>query len=136
MRSIITQSVVLPAPADILYKIYMNSELHSGVTGGPAEVYPEPGGRFKAFDGALSGTILHLVKSKLVVQTWRSVSFHNDDPDTTLILSFSTEGSQGRIDMVHLDVPAHDYKGVKNGWTTYYWNPWRAFLSKKEIVHS
>ena len=104
MRSIITQSVVLPAPGEILYKIYMNSELHAGVTGGSAEVHPEPGGKFKAFDGALTGKILHLVKSKLVVQTWRSVSFLDNDPDTTLILSFSTEGKNGRIDMVHLNV--------------------------------
>ena len=134
MRSIITQSVVLPAPADILYKIYMNSELHAGFTGGGAEIHPEPGGKFKAFDGALTGKIIQVVKSKLVVQSWRSVSFLDNDPDTTLILAFSTEGTNGRIDLVHLDVPAHDYRGVKNGWTTYYWNPWRAFLTEQVVV--
>ncbi len=131
MRSIITQSIVLPAPADILYKIYMNSELHAGFTGGPAEVHPEPGGLFTAFDGALTGKILHLVKSKLIVQSWRSVSFRDDDPDTTLILTFSSEGAKGRIDMVHLDVPAHDFKSIKKGWRTYYWNPLLSYLTEK-----
>ena len=128
MRSVITQSIVLPAPPEILYKMYINAELHAAITGGAAEVHPEPGGLFKAFDGALTGRILHLVKSKLIVQTWRSVSFKDDDPDTTLILTFSREGDKGRIDMVHLDVPPHDYNGVKKGWNTYYWQPWRASI--------
>ena len=126
MRNVITQSVVLPAPADILYKMYVNSEMHSAITGGSAEVHAEPGGTFTAFDGMLSGTILHVVKSKLVVQTWRSESFRASDPDTTLILNFSSEGeNRGRIDMVHLDVPSKVYDRIKQGWKTHYWNPWR-----------
>ena len=34
----------------------------------------------------------------------------------------------GRIDLVHANVPAHDYAGVKTGWTRYYWQPWKAYL--------
>ena len=134
MRSLITQSIVLPAPAEILYKIYVNSELHAAFTGDPAEIHPEPGGKFTAFNGALNGRIIHVVKSRLVVQTWRSISFNSDDPDTTLILNFSDEGENGRIDMVHMDVPGHEYKGVKKGWSTFYWNPLKAYLSVRPVV--
>lgn len=130
MRNFITQSVTLPAPADILYKMYVNSELHAAITGGQAEVHAEPGGNFTAFDGTLTGTILHVVKSKLIVQTWRSASFKENDPDTTLILNFSTIGGKGRIDMVHLDVPAHGYNRIKDGWHTFYWQPWRDCIGK------
>ncbi len=93
-------------------------------------MHPEPGGSFTAFDGTLTGTILHVVQSKLIVQTWRSATFKENDPDTTLILNFSTVGGKGRIDMVHLDVPAEDYIRIKNGWNTYYWQPWRDSIGK------
>ena len=80
------------------------------------------------FNGALSGTILATVRPKLIVQSWRSTSFKGDDPDSTLILSFSSVGDDGRIDLVHLDVPDHDYEGVNKGWEKYYWTPWRNYL--------
>ena len=79
----------------------------------------------------LSGTILATVPGRLIVQSWRSVKFHDSDPDSTLILTFSPSGSndnQGQIDLVHLDVPAHDFEGVSEGWETHYWRPWRQYL--------
>jgi hypothetical protein len=84
----------------------------------------EVGAEFRAFGGQLSGTIVTLVRPRLIVQSWRSTKFHADDPDSTLILMFSPEGSdaaQGRIDLVHLDVPDHDFEDVTEGWPKYYW---------------
>jgi hypothetical protein len=48
---------------------------------------------------------------------------------STLILAFTPEGTNGRIDLVHLDVPAHNYHGVVEGWETHYWGPWRRYLA-------
>jgi len=62
------------------------------------------------------------------VQSWRSVNFQEDDPDSTLILQFTTVGDEGQIDMIHVDVPQQDYDGVTNGWEKFYWTPWRAYL--------
>jgi len=52
------------------------------------------------------------------------------DLDSTLILSFQPEGANGRIDLVHLDVPDHDYNGVVEGWEKFYWTPWRSLLAR------
>jgi hypothetical protein len=46
-----------------------------------------------------------------------------------LILAFTPEGTNGRIDLVHLDVPAHNYQNVVEGWETHYWAPWRRYLA-------
>jgi hypothetical protein len=48
---------------------------------------------------------------------------------STLFLSFTSDGDEGRIDLVHLDVPDQDYDGVDQGWEQYYWTPWRAYLA-------
>ena len=56
------------------------------------------------------------------------MNFHKTDPDSILVISFSQEGKQGRIDLVHINVPAQDHVGVKNGWITYYWKPLAKYL--------
>ena len=129
MRSVITQSVLLPATATTLFEMYLDPSRHAAITGAPVVIGAAPGDEFSAFGGALSGTMLATVHSELIIQSWRSTAFQEVDPDSTLILSFHPEGDRGRIDLVHLDVPDHDYDGVSAGWPTHYWAPWREYLS-------
>ena len=129
MRSTIFKTVVLPASADTLYNMYMDSEIHGSFTGVPAKISDEPGSAFEAFGGLLLGTMLQVVKSRLIVQSWRSVNFAEDDPDSTLIISFTPEDDgECRIDLVHLDVPEEDFQGVSGGWESRYFTPWLSYL--------
>ena len=117
MRSVIYKSVILPASADALYDMYMNAETHAAITGAPAVVSDDAGSAFEAFGGLLSGSMLQVIKSRMIVQSWRSVNFADDDRDSTLILTFTPEeDGAGQIDLVHLDVPENDFQGVSGGW--------------------
>jgi activator of HSP90 ATPase len=129
MRNVIRQTVVLPASAETLFDMYLDPAAHQAITGAPVDIGDERGSEFKAFDGALTGTILEVLKPRLIIQSWRSKVFKAEDPDSTLILSFTPESDEGRIDLIHLDVPGHDYDGVTQGWEKYYWAPWRAYLA-------
>ena len=129
MRNVIRQSVVLPASDEKLFEMYMNPSIHQAITGAPVEIGDKKGSEFKAFDGALTGMILEVIKPRLIIKSWRSVNFMVEDPDSTLILFFTSEGGEGRIDLVHLDVPDQDYDGVNQGWEKYYWTPWRTYLA-------
>jgi activator of HSP90 ATPase len=128
MRSLIKDSIVLPAPTEVLYATYLDATKHAEITGAPVTISPESGSLFSAFNGSISGTMLAAIPSNLVIQSWRSINFGQDDPDSTLILSFVPEGKNGRIELVHIDVPAVDYQGVSEGWEKYYWEPWRRYL--------
>ena len=129
MRNTIYKSVVLPAPAAELYDMYMDSETHAAFTGAPAKISDEPGSPFEAFGGLLLGTMLQVVKPRLIVQSWRSVNFADQDPDSTLVISFvEEEEGEGRIDLVHLDVPDSDFQGVTGGWESRYFAPWLTYL--------
>ena len=132
MRSTIFKTVVLPAPAATLYDMYMDPEEHGAFTGAPAKISEVAGSPFEAFGGLLLGTTLQIVKSRLIVQSWRSVNFAEDDPDSTLIISFTPEeDDEGRIDLVHLDVPEEDYQGVAGGWESRYFEPWLSYLQEQ-----
>jgi len=131
MRSPICQTVNLPAPAEQLFRMYLDPNLHTALTGMDVLIGREFGAKFLAFGGQLSGRMLAVIEPRLIVQSWRSTNFHSDDPDSILILCFSAVGDQGRIDLVHHNVPDQDYEGVANGWEKYYWKPWREYLEKQ-----
>ena len=130
MPKVVRQSVTLPAPAKALYAMYLSPRSHKAITGGKVVISARPGSRFSAFGGMLRGRTLHTVPGRLIVQAWRSAGWKKGDLDSTLILRFTTKGRSGRIDLVHANVPDHDYRGVNNGWKNYYWGPWRRYLSK------
>ena len=132
MTRAIQQSVTLKASPAELYETFLDSKKHSGVTGAPAKISRTAGGRFTAFGGQLQGRTLLTVPKRLIVQAWRSSQWKAGDPDSILILQFSKAARGSTIDLVHVNVPAHDHKGVTQGWRTYYWKPWRSYLAKKK----
>lgn len=131
MRSIIYQAVTLPACAEALFDMYLAPATHAAITGQPVTIGTDSGAEFRAFGDMLSGTMLQVVRPRLIVQSWRSMNFDDADDDSTLILSFSDQGDEGRIDLIHLDVPAGDYDGVTEGWGKFYWTPWREYLETR-----
>ena len=131
MSNVIKQSVTLPAPARDLYAMYLTAKTHRAITGAKVVIGARRGSPFSAFDGMLHGRTLHTVPGRLIVQAWRSVNFKKGDIDSTLILRFTPEGKHGRIDLVHVNVPDQDYRGVIQGWKKYYWRPWRDYLAQR-----
>jgi len=118
----------LPASAERLFDMYLDSEAHQAITGAPVTIEPRAGTPFRAFDGMLSGTMLHVVPGRLIVQSWRSANWARDVVDSILVLSFVPQAEGGRIELVHAGVPDDDFAGVSHGWEKYYWTPWRAHL--------
>ena len=131
MTKLVRQSVTLPASARELYAMYLSPRTHKAITGGKVVISARPGSKFSAFNGMLRGRMLYTVPGRLIVQAWRSSGWKKGDLDSTLILRFTPKGKKGRFDLVHANVPDHDYRGVNNGWKKYYWRPWRKYLSRR-----
>jgi len=121
----------LPAKPDRLFDMYLDAESHAALTGLPVTIEPHAGGAFRAFDGMLSGTILHIEPKTLIVQTWRSVNWPLAALDSVLTLSFWPAEDGARIELVQVNVADEDFAGVSQGWEKYYWTPWRAYLVGK-----
>lgn len=131
MRRNIIMAASLPAAPDKLFDMYLDAGSHAAFTGMPVTLEPHAGGVFRAFDGMLSGTILHVEPKTLIVQTWRSINWPLTDMDSLLTLSFWPAPEGTRIELVHVNVPNEDFAGVSQGWEKYYWTPWRAYLLGK-----
>jgi uncharacterized protein YndB with AHSA1/START domain len=131
MPRTITMAVDFPCSPARLYRMYLDPALHAAFTGSPVTVAPRAGAAFQAFGGALSGTILHLVPNRLIVQSWRSTHFLKRDLDSTLILAFFVHEDGARIELTHVNVADGDFAGVSEGWSKYYWIPWREYLGRR-----
>jgi activator of HSP90 ATPase len=125
----IEQLVELPASAATLYRTYVDPERHAAVTGAPVSIGEEPGSQFLAFNGMLSGRVLFTVPDRMLVQTWRSNQWDPEDLDSVLTLRFVEIGpASASIELSHVGVAASDLIGVTEGWTNFYWTPWREYL--------
>jgi len=132
MTDPIRKSVRLPASPQSLFKTFLDSKLHTAMTGMPAKTSPKPGAKWSAFGGAIWGRNLLIIPNKLIVQAWRSKHFGKSDPDSILILTFSGTAKSAHIDLVHVNVPTQDYKGVSEGWPKFYWSPWKEYLRREK----
>lgn len=121
----------LPAPAERLFDMYLDPVEHAAFTGSPVTISDRPGSPFRAFNDVLSGTMLHVVPKRLIVQTWRSPHWASTDIDSTLILTFLPEENGARIELVQVNVVDDDFAGVCHGWEQHYWTPWRAYLTRE-----
>lgn len=125
----VIMAAALPAAPDRLFDMYLDASQHAAFTGLPVEIAAHAGAKFLAFDGMLSGTILHVKPKRLIVQTWRSGNWPTEALDSVLTLTFHPEGAGGRIELVHINIPDEDFAGVSHGWEKFYWTPWRDYLA-------
>ena len=121
----------LPATPEKLFDMYLDAESHATFTGFPVTIAARAGAPFRAFNDMLSGTMLHVVPKRLIVQTWRSANWPGTAIDSVLTLSFWPEKDGARIELVHVNVPEEDFAGVSEGWEKYYWTPWREYLARR-----
>ena len=131
MPKTIVQTVTFSAKPGVLYSLYVDSRKHSAATGMKAAISNKIGGKCEAFGGSLRGTTLGVVRNRVFVQTWRSDDWSADSPDSVLAFFFEKDGKGGKVTMVHANIPDEHYPGIKTGWTTYYWAPWKRYLAKE-----
>ena len=133
MTSVIEQAASFPnvTPA-YLYELFMDSAKHSAATGMPAKISRKVGGKWSAFGGMILGKTLALVPNRMIVQAWRSSAWKKADPDSILVVRFEKTRNGAAAHLVHVGVPPYDHKGVTQGWTKYYWEPWKEYLKPRK----
>ena len=132
MAKTVHQTVTLPAAPSRLYSMYLDPEEHAAFTGGgPVRIAPTPGTAWSAFDGRIQGRVLTLAPERMIVQSWRSFEWQEDDLDSVLVLTFWPESAGSRIELTQVNVPDRLYQNLVTGWPSRYWDPWRTFLQAR-----
>ena len=129
MSKTICQTVVFKnTTPEMLYDIYMDAKKHGKAIGGKVNISTKIGSSYSSWNDYIKGITHQLVKGKMIVQSWRSSDFKSGDLDSTLVLWFEKKGNHASLNMIHVNVPDHQYHQVKGGWNDYYWKPWKKYL--------
>ena len=133
-KTIIQKIVFKNTTSKILYDLYMNPKKHSLVTGAPAVISAKEGTVYSAHGGYITGKNLHLIKDKLIVQTWRAQGWDKSDIDSTFIINLEQKGNNVVLHAIHANLPDKHSEHIDKGWHDHYWNRWKQHLAGKEIT--
>jgi uncharacterized protein YndB with AHSA1/START domain len=122
-------STVLPAPAERIYKAWLDAVEHSAFTGGQATVDPTVGGRHTAWDGYIEGVNVELVPGARIVQTWRSEDFPEEAGDSRLEVRLDVTSEGTRVTIRHSDIPEGQGEEYRRGWIDHYFTPMAKYFA-------
>ena len=103
-----------------LFTPYIDSKEHAAAIDDKVTISRKVGASFTASGGMLRGRNLMIVPGKLIVQSWRALSWKKKNPDSIQVLLFSKASRGGQIELIHVGMPSYDYPAVRKGWQTYY----------------
>lgn len=115
--------------AQQIYDAWMDSESHTRMTGGDADIKNEVGTNFTAWDGYIEGTNLELEPGKRIVQTWRTSEFEDHEDDSRIEILLKEGDGRTELTLIHTNLPAHGKQYI-SGWDNHYFQPMEAYFSK------
>ena len=119
-----------PVSAMELYLAWLDSKVHSAMTGTQAEIDPSPEGGFSIFGGYITGKNAELIPGKKIVQRWRTTEFPVNSPDSVVKIIFEEMGKATKMIIRHTKIPEGQAKDYRQGWKEFYFRPMKAYFGK------
>jgi activator of HSP90 ATPase len=73
---------------------------------------------------------LQLTKDKEIVQAWRADDWPSGHYSIAIFRLTPVRGGT-RLAFQHIGVPDRDFRGINEGWVTYYWKPLKSWFERK-----
>ncbi len=134
MKESLEMSARLNETAENLYRDWLDNDAHSKFTGSLAEVDPVIHGKFSAWEGYITGTILALEPFHKIVQSWRTTEFNLHDEDSMLEVIFESLNGKTKLTLKHFNIPQGQANNYKKGWKDFYFKPMQQYYSRKNKV--
>src|SRR5258708_17527828 len=107
----IKQGAMFAASPMQIYKILMDSKLHTKLTGDVAKISKKVGGKFSAFSGYATGKNLILIPGKKIVQTWQASDWPKGVTSEITFLFKSAKGGT-KLMFTHKSLPLDPVKNI------------------------
>jgi len=120
-----------PVKPETLYNAWLDSEIHSAMTGGNSICSNKVNGKFMAWDGYISGTNEALIPNKEIVQKWRTTEFKESDKDSKLVITIEEIEHGSLLTLTHSNIP-EGQSDYKKGWIEHYFNPMKAYFKNNK----
>lgn len=128
----IKQGGMFPQTPHEIYEIWLDSKLHSALTGDAAKIVRKVNGVFSTFGGWATGVNVELVKDKKIVQTWRGSDCSEGAFSTLTLKLIPAPGGRTKLIFTQTGVPTDVAEDVAQGWRDFYWTPLKKFAASKK----
>jgi uncharacterized protein YndB with AHSA1/START domain len=125
-------SIELPVKPEIVFNAWMDSQEHGEFTCGKAEIDPQVGGSFTAWDDYIQGTTLELEPYHRIIQSWRTTDFPPESPDSNLVVTLDEIPEGTHLTLTHTNIPDGQGAGYEQGWQDYYFTPMYEYFTVHE----
>ena len=123
---------MIPATPAQIWEAWLDGERHAAMTGAPATSEgAEPGDRFTAWGGYISGQTVALEPPSVIRQSWRTLDFPAEAPDSRVEVHLEAVQEGTRVTFVHGGIPSGQGVNYEQGWVTHYLEPMTAFWSSE-----
>jgi len=123
-----TLTTTLNAGAKEVYDAWLDSESHSKMTGGEAEIHDAVGAPFSAWDGYIEGRNIALDTNKRIVQSWRTSEFEEGEEDSQIEILLEESNGQTILTLIHTNLSESGEHYI-NGWKDHYFAPMQEYFS-------
>jgi activator of HSP90 ATPase len=123
---------ILHATPEQIYAAWLDSREHGLFTGSAAEIDPQVGGSFTAWEGYIQGQTLEVEPFHRIRQSWRTTEFPEDCGDSDLELLFDSVSEGTRLTLVHTNIPDGQGESYRQGWEDYYFTPMQAYFTEPD----
>lgn len=129
MPESLKMSVTLPVPPEKIYAAWLNSKEHAAFTGGGvAVITPKVNGKFKVWDGYISGVTLELEPFRRIVQAWRTTDFPEASANSRLEILLEPTAKGTKLTLLHTNIPDNQAEEYRQGWKDYYFEPMKDYF--------
>lgn len=115
---------------EFLFKAWLDSKLHSEMTGGEADCSNIVGAKFSAWDGYIWGENITIEPNSYLKQSWRTSEFDDNDEDSILEIFLKETVDGTELTLIHTNIPTGQNQYEK-GWVDNYFEPMQEYFSKK-----
>ena len=124
----IHQEILFSGDIQRVYEVLTNGKLFGDVSGAPAEINAEPGGKFSCFSGMIVGRTIENIPAERIVQAWRVANW---EPGIYSIVKFEFEkinDVETKLVFDHAGFPEEHKAHLEQGWHERYWGPMKKYL--------
>jgi uncharacterized protein YndB with AHSA1/START domain len=127
-----TLTTTIPASPQEIYEAWLDSVVHSEMTGGEASMSDEAGAQVSAWDGYITGRNLELVPGERIVQSWRTTQFTDEHEDSQIIVTLKAVEDGTLLTLEHTNVPEAQRSYEQGGWQEHYFDPMKEYFAKRK----
>lgn len=120
--------MVFPTTIERLYEAWLDSDIHSAMSGAPATASPDLGAEFTAWEDYIWGTNLQLLKPHRIVQSWRTSDFLEEDEDSIVTIHLKAVENGTELHMLHTNLPEGSQDRYRQGWQDFYFKPMQEYF--------